>query len=458
MVMVVQSSNTILFVDDDALATTSLIKSLQRRDDTFSFIYAADIPQALECLDKHKPSVVIVDLSIDEKVGPKSGLDLINTLQERDSTIRILVLTGHSGEKFGIEAINRGAASFLAKPANPDHLLALIHDALKFSQLKRKFLELTHCDAKLSYPGLFFKSDRMKEVAERVGYAASNTLPVLILGETGTGKGIVAQSINSKKNMVVCLPNFASHDLINSELFGHRKGAFTGAVDVRKGLIEEAHGGTLFIDEVAELPPETQLTILRVLQDKKFRPVGGNKEITSDFRLISATNKNILKLIEEGKFRLDLYHRISHIVIEIPPLRDRQEDIPLLAEYFLREISLKEKIQVQNIAASATDALLQHSWPGNVRELRACIESAAYYANFKQRRTIEATDIQNNIHCIDSVYTDAFTGGKFRAQVREYQLKLIRAALEKHDNNQSKAAKYLGMDRTSFRRIMEQDC
>ncbi|MDR2337537.1 MAG: sigma-54 dependent transcriptional regulator [Deltaproteobacteria bacterium] len=455
------NNNTVLLVDDDETTALALIKALKRRESSLNYIYAATELKALTQLKVTAAQVVILDLSLDNNLGPESGLNLIGKLLQVDSNLRILVLTGHSDDKFGIQALNNGAASFLTKPANPDHLLALIRDALKFAKLKKSYSELAQSvTLKLDYPGLFYKDRAMREVVETIEYATSNALPVLILGETGTGKGLVAQAIfenqkHHRKNFVVCYPNFVSGDLINSELFGHRKGAFTGAIDVRKGLIEEANNGTLFIDEIAELPLETQLTILRVLQEKKFRAVGTNQEIVSDFRLISATNKDITKRIATEKFRLDLYHRISHILIQLPPLRERKEDIIPLAEFFVRNLTLKENLLVHGFSLAAISRLQHQDWLGNVRELKACIEAAVYYANFKGHRIIEVEDLR--LGGTDLNPSTALAPAKFadfRSTVKQYELKLIQTALDKFDNNQSQAARYLNLDRSSMLRIL----
>jgi DNA-binding NtrC family response regulator len=456
-----EQDNTVLLVDDEQPAVSHLIRLLERRDSNLKYLFAATEEDALAQLKATAVQVVVLDLSLNVSVGPQEGLKFINTLLQIDPNLRILILTGHNDEKLGIQAINNGAASFLNKPANPEHLLALIRDALKFYHLKKSHSKLTQSiTLKLDYPGLFYKDHAMREVVETIEYATSNALPVLILGETGTGKGLVAQAIfenqkHHRKNFVVCYPNFVSSDLINSELFGHRKGAFTGAVDVRKGLIEDANNGTLFIDEIAELPPETQLTILRVLQEKKFRSVGTNHEVTSNFRLISATNKDISKLIAAEKFRLDLYHRISHILIKLPPLRERKEDIIPLAEFFVRNLSLKENLLVHGFSLAAISRLQQQNWFGNVRELKACVEAAVYYANFKGRRIIDADDLKLGVLGVGQDNAPAQVAAEdFRTAVKQYELTLIRTALDKFDNNQSQAAKYLNLDRSSMIRIL----
>ena len=450
---------SVLFADDDREATDALVRGIKRRKVSFDAFQAYNSTDALSIQENNYPEVGVIDLSIDPKIGPDSGLELIANLIENDPSIRIIVLTGHGGEQFGIQAIHRGAASFLQKPINTDHLLALINDAISYSDLKRKYKELSVSHESFqSIPGLKSANAEMIEVIEKAAFAASNSLPVLILGETGTGKGVLANAIatiqrHHQKRFISFYPSFVSQDLVNSELFGHQKGAFTGATEQRIGLIEEAHQGVLFIDEVADLPKETQLSLLRVLQEKKFRRVGANKEIDSDFRLICATNQNIEKLIKEEKFRADFYHRVAHIELHIPPLRERKEDIPFLAEIFLRNIITKENLAISGFSNQAISKLCNYDWPGNIRELQASVENSIFHACYEKRRFVEAEDIQTSKKKKSSPESSLLS---FRQRVKNFEIKLIQDALAKNENNQSKAAKALQLDRTSLRRILDQ--
>jgi transcriptional regulator with PAS, ATPase and Fis domain len=302
----------------------------------------------------------------------------------------------------------------------------------------------------------------MTPVLESAAFAASNSRPVLLIGETGTGKGVLAQAIHKayisdpkrlqqeSGPFIRFQPSFLNSDLIASELFGHLKGAFTGANEERKGLIGEAHQGTLFIDEVDELPQEVQVLLLNVLQEKTFRRLGANSDSSSDFRLIAATNRTKVGLVTEKQLRRDFYHRIAHCTIEIPPLRKRPEDISLLAQGFVQSLVLKEKLGVQGLTDEACGVLNAHYWPGNIRELQAVVEGGVYYASYKGRRFVEAADIEisNN----DNL--DAKNGIAFRKQVREFEEELVLNALRFCNNNQSQAAAKLQIDRSSFRRIL----
>ena len=441
----------ILFVDDDTEAALALIRSLERRTNDFNFKHAENAERALEIFNKERPDVAVVDLTLDPAQGPESGFSLIRQFQELDSFTRILVLTGHGAEEIGVKALQCGAASFLTKPIDTDHLLALVKDCVSYVNLKRHHEELCQREAVREIKGLSTRSPQMKKIIESVAYAGTNSQALLITGETGTGKGVIAQIIHDTGNrckgpFIRVQPTFGSNDLITSELFGHEKGAFTGAVEARRGLIEEANGGTLFIDEIDELPNETQVLLLNVLQEKKFRRLGSNKELHSDFRLITASNSHNL----ESKLREDFYHRISHFQINLPPLRERLEDISVLAKKFLREIVTRENLAVQDLSDSASAKLLSYSWPGNIRELQAVIEGALYRANFYERRFVEAEDIELQRKSSNG----ASSGKSFREKVQDFELELINSALTKCDNNQVQAAESLKVDRSTLRRVL----
>ncbi|MCC6931786.1 MAG: sigma-54-dependent Fis family transcriptional regulator [Deltaproteobacteria bacterium] len=451
----------ILIVDDDEAQTASLINSIRRRQENLEIVYAQDEQTALESLKAHGPNVAIVDLTINEKIGPESGLKLIAKLLDHDSSLRILVLTGHNADEFGVTAIHHGAASFLQKPVNADHLVALITDGIFTNQLKRDYQKLlTTPEARHGLINLHSANAAMKKVIETAAYAAASNTPVMILGETGTGKGVLANAIyqaqsHHNKKFIPFYPSFISQDLVSSELFGHQKGAFTGATEARIGLLEEAHNGTLFIDEIADLPLETQVVLLSVIQEKRFRRLGQNKEAISDFRLISATNKDIADLQEKKLFRSDLYHRIAYLTIELPALRNRKEDIAALAQQFINKISGHESLRVNNISSSAHAKLLAYDWPGNIRELQACIESAAFHAHYHKRFRIEAEDLGfNGLARQANGLSAKVQGNSFREKIQSFEIQLIKEALNKNNQNQSKAARELQLDRTSLRRIL----
>jgi two-component system, NtrC family, response regulator GlrR len=448
------NSFNILIVDDDQVSSKTLIRGLKNIcSEEFNFHSESSAQDALDYSLKNSPEVAVVDLSLDEEQGPESGLNLISELIEQNPTIRILVLTGHGSEQFGIKALHRGATSFINKPADRDHLAALIKDAAVYASLKKEFVNFSSPDISNSL-GLKSKNPKMIKCLADASYATSNNQPLLITGETGTGKGVLAQAIHkassNRSGMFVRFqPSFGNNDLIASELFGHTKGAFTGALDNRKGLIESADRGTLFIDEVDELPVEVQILLLNVLQEKTFRALGSNKDLHSNFRLIAATNRPVEQSLEQGKLRQDFFHRIAHFQIAIPPLRERTEDIPYLAEQFIREFSNREKIPVQGLTPPTLSKLCSYSWPGNVRELQAVIEGAVYRANYRDLRFIEIEDLS-----LSSKLNSDNNLGSFRDAVNKYELSLVEQALKRFNGNQSEAARSLNLDRTSLRRVI----
>ncbi len=455
--MASNTSSNVLFVDDDEQSINSLTRALERREASFSIHSANNSTDALEKIVKIKPEVAVVDLSLDPNIGPDSGLNLIGEILQLDTTVRILVLTGHGSEEIGVRALQFGAASFLLKPIDASHLQALINDGINFSNLKRQFQKLnTTPEYTRNIKGLQSKSAIMGKVVEDVCYAATNNQPVLITGETGTGKGVLAQAIHTlserhARPFIRVQPTFGSSDLITSELFGHEKGAFTGAAESRSGLIEEADMGTLFIDEIDELPHDTQVLLLNVLQEKMFRRVGSNKEKKSNFRLVSATNRTIEEILAKEKLRQDFFHRIAHFRIEIPALRERIEDIPQLARDVVTDIANRESLQVQGLTDKAIAKLSAYNWPGNIRELQAIVEGGVYRATFHSRNFVEAGDIEINKRPGEATST----GMSFRERINAFELQIIREALQKNDNNQSKAAASLQLDRTTMRRILK---
>ena len=442
----------VLFVDDDLAASRSLIRVLESRNAGINFKPVQNEREALLLMKAEEPEAVVLDLSLDPAVGPDSGLRLLKKLHGHASPPRVLVLTGHDAEEVGVTALQAGAASFLEKPADPDHLLALLKDAVSYTVLRRSFVKLAR---KRNVPGLISRSPAMQEVVEAIRYCGTNRQPVLICGETGAGKGVVAREIHnlqgkSRKPFIRFQPSFRTPDLVSSEIFGHKRGAFTGAIEDRRGLLEEAHEGTFFIDEVAELPEETQIMLLNVLQEKVFRRIGGNADLTSDFRLLAATNRTLDEIREKKLLRPDFYHRIAHVTLTVPPLRKRKEDILELADFFLATLCDSENIEVSGLADSAVEKLLKHDWPGNVRELQAAVEGGAYRATYRQRRFVEADDLTIDINREGA----SASGAGLREKVQLYELKLCEEALEQSGGNQSLAAARLQLDRSSFRRIL----
>lgn len=451
-----QEKANVLFVDDDEVLLRRITSSLARRSSVLFYHSARTTAEAVSLAEELRPEVVVVDLQIDPGQGPESGLNLIRQLFELNDCVRILVLTGNSDNEWGVRSISAGAASFLTKPVSIDHLLALIEDGVHVSRLMRAHKEAeTDTHAAIAALGLRTRSETMKRVLDEVAFAAATPQPVLLCGETGVGKGVIAHAIHRggarrEGPFIRMQPSFGSHDLIASELFGHVKGAFTGANDNRTGLIKEANSGTLFLDEVDALPQQTQVALLHVLQEKEFQPVGSSKSYSSDFRLIAATNTPFARLTGESKLRMDFYHRIAHTVIHIPALRERRADISDLAREFVTKLSNEEEEStVYGLTNEATTWLSAQPWPGNVRELLATVERGYAQAKFYGRRLVRVSDVQTPpIPKTSSPTTSLSTA------LRDYELALATSSFTKNHHNYSATARDLGIDRKRLKRIL----
>lgn len=443
----------LLLVDDDEDALNSLRRALLCADLNVAVHTAATPARAITLAADLQPHVAVIDLSLNEQEGVESGFGLLEKLRQNDSTCRIIVLTGHGGLEHGIRALSSGAANFLEKPAEIPHLVALIRDGIAQCALRRRYEELS-IESSGFAGAILGESKKMLAVFDLLRHAARTSQAVVISGETGTGKGVLAFTIHrlsarSKGNFIRYQPHFGSAELAHSALFGHVKGAFTGAHEARKGLVGEAQGGTLFLDEVDELPHETQVSLLGVLQERKYRPLGSNKEVEADFRLIAASNQDLERCVESGKLRRDLFHRLAHSRIHVPALRERLEDIPLLARHFLKQLRLKEKLSPLDLSCEALQHLMRHAWPGNVRELEATVEDAAYRAQFAGRQRIDQEDLRvvvgNKKQSGDA---------SFHEQVESFKQRIVEEALARCGNNQLKASQTLGIDRSTLRRIV----
>ena len=452
-----QTIENILLIDDDEDALLSLARILKTLTPNIHIQAAINPQKALDLIRETSPSVVVMDLCLDEKQGPSSGFELLQKITQQDPTIRVIVLTGYGSVEAGVKCISLGAANFLEKPPEPSHLAALIKDGITQQHLKRAFLSLKSTSSDLLSQMIIGESDQAKKIKDEIQYASQTNQPVLITGETGTGKGLAALAIHkfskrSQRKFIRYQPTFGAHELVSSELFGHKKGAFTGAEADRTGLIEEANGGTLFLDEIDELPLEIQVTLLGVLQDKKVRRLGGNSEVEADFRLISATNQHIEEKIKDKKVRADFFHRIGHLQIHLPALRERSADIPLLVEAKIRSLTEKEDVRVIGIDKEAINKLKNYSWPGNIRELEAVIEGGAYRAQYRRSNFIETKDL--NIAQTNLTDSHGKTPKNFQESVEDFKIQLIEESLLRHEGNQVKAARELGMERSTLRRII----
>lgn len=447
----------VLIVDDDGDAASSLARVLRLQIPQAVFEIATS-EAAAEPLLRRQPEVVILDLSLDQVRGVESGFQLLEAVQRLSLHTRTIVVTGNGSLRHGIRALRDGAAHFLEKPADAAHLAALVRDAIAQARIRREFAKLSTTAAAPALGELVGQSQEILGVREQLSIAARSTLPVLLTGETGTGKGMCARLIHSLSDrkaaqFVRCQPNFGSGDLVASELFGHAKGAFTGAIENKAGLLRDADKGTLFLDEVDELPPHAQIMLLEALQEGTFRAVGGSKNESADFRLISALNKPIADVMAKGRFREDFYHRIAHIVIEIPPLRARKEDIPILAETFRVRAEDRQKLPPVSISGAAIELLYKHEWPGNVREFQAAIERGCVHAHIAGRTMVEARDLGLHSSAAGSV-AGTGTVSSLASSVEHLKIKIVEDALRRAGGNQLAASKELGIDRKTLRKIV----
>jgi DNA-binding NtrC family response regulator len=342
---------------------------------------AEDGSRGLEMLEERPYSVVITDLRM-----PKvNGMKLIEEVQARKIPVTIIVTTGHGSIKDAVDAMRMGAYDFLPKPADPQHLCLLVQRALKERGLRDEVAALrAELEGRNHFQGVLSKNPRMMDVFDLIGNVAETTSTVIIVGETGTGKEQVARAIHQASSdhrsgqMVAVNCAAIPETLLESELFGHEKGSFTGAISQRKGRFEQANKGTLFLDEVGDIPLNMQVKLLRVIQERRIERVGGNEPIEVDVRLIAATHRNLEKMVKEGTFREDLYYRLNVIRIDLPPLRDRPEDIPLLAAHFAQRYARNN--QPPEFSPEAMQLLVNYNWPGNIRQLENAVERACVTA------------------------------------------------------------------------------
>ncbi len=442
------SVGNILIVDDEPNALKVLSAILE--EDGYMVTKTDNVDDALECLVSSDFDAVITDL----KMPGKDGMYLFDYIQEHLPDIPVIFLTAFGTVESAVQAMNRGAYYYFVKPPNYTQLKGILSRAVEQRRLKRELevmrKRLLEQDNNISIIGTTQEMKRIFEVIDAVKESSST---VLITGETGTGKELIARSLHfnsSRKDKPFVPVNCAAipKDLIESELFGYEKGAFTGATSRRIGKFEEASGGTLFLDEIGELELPLQSKLLRVLQERELERLGSNKTIKVDFRLVCSTNRNLKEEVRSGNFREDLYYRINVVEINVPPLRERIEDIPLLAMEFLNEFSLREKKKL-SLSDEVIDIFRSYHWPGNIRQLKNIIERAVVLARTDKITPRELPDElrppkKHFIHKKPSREKQELK------TLKELEEQAIIAALKECNGNKSKAAKLLGISRKAF--------
>ncbi|OGU35246.1 MAG: Fis family transcriptional regulator [Ignavibacteria bacterium GWB2_35_6b] len=386
----------ILITDDEKIVRESLLHWFE--EDGYNVEIASSGEEALAKFEKGKYDLVLTDM----KMPGLSGLELLKKIKEIDENCIVILITAYASVPSAIKALKDGAYDYVTKPIDPDELAHLVEKALKGQALEKENLQLKESLEEIVKPdNLIGESMQMKKIFELVQTVATTDTTVMIRGESGTGKELVAKAIhiNSKRKyfpIVTVNCGALSESILESELFGHEKGAFTGAHYKRKGKFEMADGGTIFLDEIGSVSPKMQVELLRVIESKQFMRVGGNDNIHSNFRVISATNEDLEKLVKEGRFREDLFYRLNVFSIHIPPLRERRSDIPILAYFFLNKLSAAMNKNITKISDDAMDFITKYDWPGNVRELENAIERAVVIGKTEEI-LVEHLPFQRNI-------------------------------------------------------------
>ncbi|MCK4487212.1 MAG: sigma-54-dependent Fis family transcriptional regulator [Desulfobacterales bacterium] len=443
----------LLIVDDDPEILEIIADIL--REGGYAVDTAPDGVEAIRYIDAEFYDLVITDLNLPEI----DGMMVLKHVVDQSPDTMCIILTGYGTIKGAVEAIKTGAFDYITKPIKSGEILMVVEKALRYKQLERENILLRQqLRKKYRFENFVGDSKPIQKVFELIEKVADTDSTVLITGESGTGKELIAKAIHYNScrrdnHMVVINCGAIPEELLESELFGHEKGAFTGAHKTRIGRFELANEGTIFLDEIGDMSPNLQVKLLRVLQEQKFERVGSTRTIKVDIRTIAATNKNLISAVNKGAFREDLYYRLNVIPIKVPPLRHRKSDIPLLVDFFLKKFNKEKRKNVRGFSSEAIDALLQYNWRGNVRELENLVERVIILANGDE---IGAEDIPESLRgqarTIKSLeVTIPPKGGiPFDQAVEEYEKKLILQALSETDWVTTKAAKLLNMNRTTL--------
>ncbi len=433
----------VLIVEDDAPTRTGLAELV--RTWGFATEAAADGEEALKLITTFRPSIVVTDL-----VMPRmTGLQLLKAVKGED--LKVVVLTAQGSVETAVEAVKDGAEDYLTKPVDPQKLKLLLQHISELNAQKRENLALRRqLREKGSFGRIVGHSPKMRRIYQVIEQAAPTPASVLIFGESGTGKELIAQTIHQlspRTQAPFVAINCAAipETLLESEIFGHERGAFTGAIDRRAGCFELADRGTLFLDEIAEMVPVTQVKLLRVLQERKFRRLGGRVEQEVDVRVIAATNMNPAYALRDGKLRDDLFYRLNVFSIELPPLRDRKEDLPLLIQAFIEEFNARDRRQIRDITPEAMRMLQSYEWPGNIRELRNVIERATILTRGEFIEAQHLPPLGATARAVEVTQpTQAVTIAPGMT-VDEAERRLIMATLEAAGGNKTRAAEMLGI-------------
>jgi two-component system response regulator HydG len=432
----------ILVVDDEA-SHRKMIEAVLS-DEDYEIKQADDGQTAIDAVKKEFYDLILMDV----RMRTVEGIEALKQIKEISPAIPIIIMTAYASVDTAVDALKSGAYDYLTKPLDIDELKILVQKTLRYYQLEKENIYLKErLNDRFDFSNIIGRSPAMQKLFDTTALVAPSEATVLIFGESGTGKELIANAIHQnspRKERPFIKVNCAAlpETLLESELFGHEKGAFTGAVARKQGRFQLAHQSSIFLDEVAEMASTTQAKILRVLQEREFEPLGSTQTIKVDTRVIAATNKNLEEQIKEGRFREDLYYRLNVVSLEVPPLRERREDIPLLADFFLKQYADKNKRIMKGFTPRATDLLIRYDWPGNVRELENVMERAVIMARGEMITPAEFPDILQQLDPkVKATYVDLSPG----RTLKDVEKDMIIRTLEETAGNRTHAAKILGI-------------
>ena len=443
----IEMSHRILVVDDEA-SHRKMIEAVLSAEG-YEVAQAEDGRAAISAIEDRFYDLIIMDV----RMPNVDGIEALQKIKHISPDIPIIIMTAYASVGTAVEALKSGAYDYLIKPLDIDELKILVDKALRYKQLEQENLYLKErLQDRFDFSSIIGRSPAMKKLFETIALVAPSEATVLIFGESGTGKELIANAIHQnspRKDMPFIKVNCAAlpETLLESELFGHEKGAFTGAIARKEGRFQLAHKSSILLDEIAEMAPATQAKILRVLQEREFEPVGSGQTLKVDTRVIAATNKNLEEEIQQGRFREDLYYRLNVVTVDLPSLRQRREDIPFLSDFFLKQYAEKNRRLIKGFTPRATDLLMRYDWPGNVRELENIIERAVIMARGEMITPLEfPADLQDLDEELKDTSVDLTPG----RSLKEVEKVMILKTLEETGGNRTHAARILGISRRTL--------
>jgi two-component system response regulator HydG len=438
---------TILVVDDEP-SHRQMIEAVLSAEG-YEVQQADDGRSAIAAIEKKFSDLVIMDVRM-KQVG---GIEALKEIKKISPGIPIIIMTAYASVGTAVDALKSGAYDYLTKPLDIEELKILVAKALRYRELEQENIHLKEIlNDRFDFSNIIGRSPSMSKLFETMALVTPSEATVLIVGESGTGKELIVNAIHQnsprgEKPLIKVNCAALPETLLESELFGHEKGAFTGAIARKQGRFQLSHKSSIFLDEIAEMAPATQAKILRVLQEREFEPLGSTQTIKIDTRIIAATNRNLEEEIQEGRFREDLYYRLNVVTVEVPPLRQRREDIPLLADFFLKQYAEKNRRLIKGFTPRATDLLMRYDWPGNVRELENIIERSVIMV---RGETITPLEFPNDLQELDEELKATQINLRPGRSLKEVEKDMILRTLEETGGNRTHAAKILGISRRTL--------